>query len=84
MSWTIETASWSACGGPAIVTRVGSHDWSIWIIAPVYCWSALIVSPPLPITRPTIDLGQSTTAVCLPGASAASAAAPAGGAAGAP
>ncbi len=30
---------------PEIVTAVGSKLWSIWILAPVYCCSALMVSP---------------------------------------
>lgn len=49
------------CGWPAMVMVIGSELWSIWmLLANCFC-SALIVSPPLPITRPTMPLGHSST-----------------------
>lgn len=126
MSFTMETASCRLAGVPAMVTRVGSVDWSVGCmlanvhysnrfhvnqsrtacrylfgslrpcivacgrlrcgVGEILMWawqlladvtgkrslqltattySALMVSPPLPMTRPTIALGQSMHAVCL-------------------
>jgi len=60
-------ASLTAPSGPASTTRVGSDDWSIWIVAPVYTCSALIVSPARPMTRPTRARATWRTVAVAPG-----------------
>lgn len=63
ISCTAARAPSTAGGCPATVTFIGSVCWSIWMLAPKFFCSALMVSPPLPMTRPTMDLGQSTVRV---------------------
>jgi hypothetical protein len=45
-------------GWPVMVTLQGSMFWSIWMDTRNWFCKPLIVSPPLPIRRPTMDLGQ--------------------------
>ena len=55
-------------GAPAMTTWHGSPTvWSTWTLAPLCACSPLIVSPPLPITRPTMFFGHSTMRDSWPG-----------------
>jgi hypothetical protein len=67
MSSTALRACSTQNGFPVTVTAHGTEDWSIWIRAPVCACKPFTVSPPRPMTRPTISLGHSTTRRACPG-----------------
>ena len=60
---TICTPICTACTEPVMTTLHGSDVCSIWILVPDLFCSSLIVSPPLPMTRPTRFFGHSTVAL---------------------
>jgi hypothetical protein len=66
-SATARAAASTHRGFPVMVTTHGVDVWSIWILAPVVACKPFTVSPPLPMTRPTISFGHRTSRLAWPG-----------------